>query len=522
MKTHSLSVPYLLLGVAIMLAACNAGDKKLANDLPALPFDEALKPFYFGVASGDPTSTGVLLWTCVVPEYKVPSVEVNWEIAEDEAFENIVKSGTSSTDSANFHSLTLPVEGLKPNSYYFYRFKALDATSITGRTKTAPSADADSLKFAVVSCSNYEWGYFNAYGNIGRRNDLDAVIHLGDYIYEYGTGRYGDTTIGRFNMPPHEIITLTDYRTRYALYRLDKDLMKAHQMHPFITIWDDHEIANDAYKGGAQNHSPDTEGPYEQRKQVASKVYYEWLPVRKDNNKLYRSLKYGNLAEIFMLDERLEGRDGPFKDKTDPGYASDERSMLGKEQFAWLAGQLTSSETIWKVLGNQVIFAGLDRGPVFPNSPKNLDSWDGFPAERQRLIDHIKNNEIANVVILTGDTHSSWAFEVTDRPTNLKEYQPGKSMAVAVEFGTPSINSSNYSESTSIDTVRMVEQLYMNPAANPHLKYAELESHGYLTLTLTPEEAISRWYYVNTLREPSTEERLAKEFSVKKGSAAIE
>jgi len=254
-------------------------------------FNTELKPFYHGVASGDPLPDAIVIWTRVTPEEELPIIEVKWEISTDKAFGNIIQSGLFTTDPERDYTVKIDVSGLDSGYQYYYRFQALGSTSITGKTKTA-SQDAAELNLAVVSCSNYEWGYFNAYGDIARQSDLDAVVHLGDYIYEYGPGKYGDTTIGRFNLPAKEIITLPDYRTRYSLYRLDEDLRNAHSSHPFINIWDDHEIANDSYQDGAQNHQED-EGSYEDRKAAAVKAYYEWLPIR-ENGELYRSFQYGD------------------------------------------------------------------------------------------------------------------------------------------------------------------------------------------------------------------------------------
>ena len=201
--------------------------------------------------------------------------------------------------------------------------------------------ETNQLNFAVVSCSNYEWGYFNAYGRIAEEENLSAVIHLGDYIYEYGTTSYGDTTIGRINIPTHEIISLQDYRDRYSLYRLDPDLIAAHKSHPFIVIWDDHEIANNSYVDGAQNHQDD-EGSYEARKASARKAYYEWLPIR-DTPNHYRDFKFGELADLFMLDERLAGRTKPADSLGDPSLLDENRTLLGQEQFGWLENNLKTS-----------------------------------------------------------------------------------------------------------------------------------------------------------------------------------
>ena len=251
-----------------------------ADTLP--PFDADLKPFYHGVASGDPLSDRVIIWTRVTPD-TATHVEVNWTMATDTAFQNIVGEGQVTTSAENDFTVKVDVSGLSPATTYYYYFTALEGNSVIGRTRTTPTSDeVDHVRFAVVSCSNYQAGYFHAYRNIGNRRDLDAVIHLGDYIYEYGSGEgtYGfDSALNRENVPSTEIIELADYRTRYSLYRLDPDLRKAHQQHPFIAVWDDHETANDAYTDGAENHNQG-EGEWTDRKSAALKAYYEWMPVR--------------------------------------------------------------------------------------------------------------------------------------------------------------------------------------------------------------------------------------------------
>jgi alkaline phosphatase D len=332
-------------------------------------------------------------------------------------------------------------------------------------------------------------------------------LHLGDYIYEYATGRYGDTTIGRFNLPPHEIVSLHDYRTRHSQYRLDEGLRQVSQRHPFITIWDDHEFANNVYSQGAQNHQPEAEGDFNTRKAAARKAYYEWLPIR-ENEKLYRSFSYGDLAQLIMLDERIVGRQSP---PDTVAAAADERTMLGEEQLAWFETQLKSTPT-WKVVGNQVVFSDILLSAVYQNMPRNLDSWDGYQAEKKKIKEHILQNKINNVVFLTGDTHASWAIEVATDIS--KNYNP-----FAVEFGTTSVSSANDDEYQSTDSVKLMEQALLK--MNPHIKYLNDRDHGYLLLTLYAERAKAEWYYVETLREPSKVERLAKTIEVSKGSVKL-
>lgn len=509
----------------LLFFSCNQNVSDEA-DAPPLPddstsqyWDAALKPFYHSVASGDPLPDRVIIWTRVTPE-KVASINVSWRVATDEAMENVVQEGQTTTDKDRDFTVKVDVSGLEPNTGYYYQFSALGADSPVGRTKTAPANTVDSVRFAVVSCSNFEAGYFNAFADIARTEDLDAVIHLGDYIYEYAPGGYGDTTLGRFHLPAKEIVTLEDYRTRYSLYRLDDDFQAAHRMHPFITIWDDHEITNNSYETGAQNHQPDEEGDYQTRKSVARQAYYEWLPVREgENSHLYRELHFGNLVDLIMLDERLAGRSAQLDSISQPEYNSPERSMLGGQQLEWFKNQLAGSEATWKVIGNQVIFSELDFSWLRPNSPRNLDAWDGYPAEQQEIINFLKENNIENVVFITGDTHTSWAFEV---PESIEAYKADSTATVAVEFGTTSITSANWDEGRPREEVLEYEKQITAPENNPHLKFTNLRDHGYLLLALSPEEARAQWHYVGTIREPSSETYVGEVIRVERGTEELQ
>ncbi len=504
---------YLSILAAVAACSGNPASEPTANGLADL-YNNDLKPFYHGVASGDPLQDAVVIWTKVTPEEATEYLVVTWEFSTDPDFLNVIQSGTFTTGPSRNYTVKVDVSNLTAGSEYYYRFSALDRTSVVGRTKTAPE-DPRRLKFAVVSCSNYEFGYFNAYGHIGQRDDIDAVIHLGDYIYEYGVGRYGDSTTGRFNLPPYEIVSLDDYRTRYSLYRLDPDLQSVHNNHPMIAIWDDHEIANNSYETGAQNHQED-EGPYEERREAAVRAYYEWLPIR-ESGELYRKFDFGALADLIMLDERLEGRSRPLDSLADPALMDASRSMLGEEQVQWLKEQLSTSQSQWKIIGNQVIFSYLNWG-YEPNFTINLDSWDGYPVEQKEIADFIR--DIENVIFITGDTHSSWAFEVSTDPFGSYDQETGEG-AVAVEFGTTSINSANSNERFDTDTVLVHEQRIVNSAINPHLKYANLRDHGYLLLSLTEERATASWYYVPTLSERRAEAEVGKELYVNSGEVKL-
>jgi alkaline phosphatase D len=478
-------------------------------------YNPALAPFYFGLASGDPLSDAVIIWTRVESDQKVPVV---WEMATDSLFENVVTQGEVTALPEKGYTVKVDVKGLQPATTYFYRFKALGEYSPVGRTRTTPgSGDSpESLALAVVSCSNYEAGYFNAYKAISGLQDLSAVLHLGDYIYEYATGVYGDTSLGRKHLPSHEIVSLEDYRTRYAQYRLDEDLQEAHRLHPFITIWDDHEITNNAHIDGAQNHQPG-EGDYQSRKAAARQAYYEWLPIREeDRNKLYRSFSLGQLADLIMLDERLAGRTAQADSLDQPGFGDASRTMLGEEQRRWFMDQLASSSAKWKIIGNQVIFSDLNFEGIIPGWRINLDAWDGYPNEKKSILSFLEKEEIENVVFVTGDSHCSWAFEV---PSTVEAYREKNSEAArAVEFGVTSISSSNYDERVGMDTVRALTQLYLSPERNPHLKYVDLAQHGFLLLRLNEEQASGEWHYVSTIRERNPASFVGKRLSVDAGT----
>lgn len=439
--------------------------------------DPNLIPFYHGVASGDPMADRVILWTRVTPEQLDEVVEVQWQIATDTSFDHIVNRGTVFTDSTSDFTLKVDVLGLSPNTLYFYRFWALGKYSLIGRTKTAPTAMVDQLRFAVVSCSNYANGLYNAYQQVTEKNNVDAVIHLGDYIYEHGGGGVRD------HVPNREIITLPDYRQRHASYKEDIDLRQLHQQFAFIATWDDHETANDSWAGGAQNHN-DGEGDWFDRKAVGIQAYFEWMPIRlpdaMDEERIYRKLSYGNLADIFVLDTRLEGReeqDGTTNN--DPN-----RTILGQTQFNWLTNGMSNSTAQWKIVAQQVMMAPLGIGGFGVNE----DQWDGYPAERQALYDHVLNNNIDNMVVITGDIHTSWA---NDLP--LSNYNPftGANSA-GVEFVTPSITSENGGIPFGTNAIRL---------ANPHVKFVDIDSHGFFMLDLDAQKAQADWFFVPTIDE---------------------
>jgi alkaline phosphatase D len=449
-----------------------------------------LAPFYHGVASGDPLSDRVILWTRYTPDSLQSGQQiVEWKIAEDTSFSLGLQSGVVITDETMDYTVKVDPTGLTPNTTYYYQFKANDQLSVIGRTRTATSGDCDSLRFAVVSCANFEAGYFNVFRNLKERNDFDAVICLGDYIYEYESGGYApNPSANRQWMPTNEILSLLDYRARYSTYRLDDDLRDLHQQFPFIVVWDDHETANDSWMNGAENHQAN-EGSFANRKQAAKQAYFEWLPIRvtgvSDNYQIFREIKYGDLVDLIMLDTRLHGRDEQ-AGTSGATVNAQGRQLLGTDQFTWLGTRLSNSTSRWKLLGQQVMMAPLT---IF-GAALNGDQWDGYPAERQRVYNHILTNNITDVVVLTGDIHSSWA---NDLPGNSYNGSTGGG-SVGVEFVAPSVTSPGINIPGGATAIM---------ASNSHIKYADLSLHGYVMLDVNKQRVQADWYYVNTIDNPS-------------------
>jgi alkaline phosphatase D len=494
-----------------VIVACNQNFRqtkiKFAEPVSLL-YDSSLKPFYHGIASGDPLADRVIIWTRVTPEFVSDSIPVIWQLSEYQDFSKIHRVDTAFAYSQRDYTVKVDVTGLKPGHHYYYRFAALNKVSPVGRTKTA-SQNSDSVTFAVVSCSNWEFGYFNPYENIAQK-DIDAVVHLGDYIYEYATGKYGDTTIGRKHIPEHEIVSLDDYRTRYSQYHVDKALQHARQQHPFIVTWDDHEVANNVYTEGAQNHQPE-EGDFNARKLAAKQAYYEWMPIREEEPTLYRNFSFGKIASLIMLDERLAGKTKPVDSLSDRTFLDKNRSVLGPEQLNWFRKQLTLP-SVWKIIGNQVMFSDLNMTHLHHGGSINFDAWDGYPAEKQNIIQWIKAKKIPNIVFVTGDTHASWAIEAASDVS--KTYRPSDSNgAFAVELGTTSLSSGNGDESNvPVDTVLQREKGLLR--TNPHVKFVNNRDHGYLLINLNQKRLRAEWWYAKTLRVPNSEEFLGRAFEV--------
>jgi alkaline phosphatase D len=481
-------------------------------------------PFLHGVASGDPLADRVLLWTRVTPGEGEPEpIAVEWTIALDEDLDQVVSSGSTTTDANVDYTLKVDALGLAAGTTYYYQFEALGRKSQVGRTKTLPQGSVERLSVAVVSCANYPAGYFHAYRLLAERDELDLVLHLGDYLYEYGNADYGDgTPIGRVPDPVHENVTLDDYRRRHAQYKQDADLQALHLAHPFVAVWDDHEVANDAWRDGAQNHQPETEGDYAARKAAAFQAYFEWMPVRLPDpgepTRVFRSVRIGDLADLILLDTRHFARDLQPADACDMGdLANPERNLLGTEQEAWLLAELNRSQAdavTWRLLGQQVMMAQLLNPLIGPTCVANADQWDGYAANRARLLSAFSAAALTNVVVLTGDIHSSWASDITANPFDPAAYDAATGAgSVAVEFVTPAVSSPGVVDGAQAEAL---EQLIAQ--THPHIKYAQLSRQGYLLLELSHERVQATWYHVADVRAPEVSEQQVAQFEALAGS----
>lgn len=463
---------FLLIGWYSSLQAQAPGNISARTTL-----DTRYWPFYHGVASGDPLTDRVIIWTRVTPNDRDIPVSVDWVMATDTALTNVVRMGTFVTDSSRDFTVKIDVDSLQADSWYYYRFETNGRYSLTGRTRTAPSGSVDSVRFAIVSCSDYVDGYFHAYERIVERNDIDAVLHLGDYIYENGS----EGTIGRPHEPNERITELNDYRQRYSQYRLDENLRCIHQMYPFITVWDDHESANNAWMGGAEAHDFPADGLWEHRKKMAVQAYYEWLPIRpadvNDSLRIYRKFEWGDIVDFFMLDTRLIGRDSQVTGT--PAIDDPNRNLIGPDQLGWLSNEMRNSAAQWRVVGQQVMMAPLEAPFV---GPLNNDDWNGYRAERQRFYDTVLTHNVENVVVLTGDIHSAWASNLESGGDR-----------VGVEFVATSV--------TTMNSPFAVPQAIIQ-AANPHIKYINLDDHGYYILDLNKTRCEADYYFVGDIENP--------------------
>ncbi|MFI2369636.1 alkaline phosphatase D family protein [Streptomyces sp. NPDC018833] len=540
MTSRFLTTPSRRTVVKAAAATAVAAPVLAAQAVPATAADQS-PSFDHGVASGDPLPDGVLLWTRLTPSADaVPGsgrgadTPVGWEVAEDRDFARVVARGSATSRAATDHTVKADVRGLRPASTYWYRFTAGTAVSPVGRTRTAPATDAAAtgVRFGVVSCANWEAGWFSAYRHLAARADLDAILHLGDYIYEYATGGYpAEEYVVRRHEPGHEITSLADYRLRHATYKTDADLQALHAAHPVIAIWDDHEFANDAWSGGAENHT-ETEGEWTARVAAAKQAYFEWMPVRASTEgTVYRRLRFGRLADLHLLDLRSfrSQQSGIGNgDVDDP-----DRTLTGRAQLDWLKAGLASSDASWQLVGTSVMISPVAFGslPAHLLGPLaellglpqeglaiNVDQWDGYTDDRKELLTHLTQRGIRNTVFLTGDIHMAWANDV---PVRAATYP--LSASAATEFVVTSVTSDNLDDLLHVapGTVSLVAQAAIR-AANRHVKWVDMDSHGYGVLDVTAQRTQMDYYTVSDRTNPDATSAWSRSYRTVSGTQKVE
>ncbi len=533
-KVSSISA---VLSTGGILSACGG------NESPMVNFD-------FGVASGDPLSDSVILWTHAKYQDLSDAVPLTWQVASDLEFTKIVVFGTGQASADSGYTFKVDAKGLLPNQTYFYRFTAGKHISPIGKTKTLPTGSVNEVKLAVLSCSNYPAGFFNVYSEVAK-SDVDLAIHLGDYIYEYAATGYASekaASLGRTSVPANEILTLSDYRMRHAQYKSDADSKQFHASKPLIAVWDDHEFANDAYKDGAENHTTATEGSFAARKAAAMQAYHEWMPIRTgaDKSKIYRSFNFGNLISLHMLDTRSVGRDqqvdiadlvNPAKQATALAtLSSPSRQLMGVEQVQWLQTQMASSTATWQILGQQVLMARIEfpltilqalnpsdtsaqaqvagqkaitdyltakakQAQSYPltaiesallSQPKlgyNLDAWDGYPAAREIVLATAAQLK-KRLLVLAGDTHNAWHSDLT--------LMSGQK--VGEEFATSSVSSPGLEAYLSLPPAQ-VKAIFEGVVKD--LKWMDSSRRGYLKLTVNANQVQGEWFFIDTITSKS-------------------
>ncbi|KXZ72741.1 alkaline phosphatase D family protein [Acinetobacter venetianus] len=537
------------LSLSVGITGCNDSSDKESSTLQV--------NFEHGVASGDPLQDRIILWTRLTPNEASARLQVTWEIAKDQDFKQIIKTDKVTTSASQDFTVKVDATGLIPDQSYFYRFIFGDKISPVGQTKTLPTTTTK-VSFAVCSCSNYPAGYFYVYREMAKQN-VDVVIHLGDYIYEYGADGYATEDaekLGR-TLPADnnkEIIKLDDYRKRYALYRKDKDLQAAHHRHPFIVIWDDHELANDTWKDGAENHQ-ENEGSFLDRKLAALQAYFEWMPIRPVDDqhvKIYRQFDFGNLVQLTMLDTRIIARDeqldyanyltatGLDIAKFQADLTNPARTLMGFEQRDWLLGKLQQSTATWNVLGQQILMAKMfipaelllslaeitsgnpsadtlakmntqitelvtlkvrlqnndptlteqEKARVLTTAPYNLDAWDGYFTEREILYGTLAQLK-KKIVVLAGDTHNAWSSNLYSKD----------GAYVGVELATSSVSSPGLEKYLNIPLAQLQQFEFAFKTLIDELNYCNLNQRGYLVVQFDNTQVQSQWNFVDSIKQ---------------------
>ena len=510
--------------------------------------------FSYGVCSGDPLADRVMLWTHAQVPNSSEDVPLTYEVATDASFATLVSSGNTLASAASGHTAKADATGLAAGKDYFFRFRSGDAISPVGRTRTLPAAGATSVSLAVFSCSNYPAGYFNVYTEAAK-SGAQFAVHLGDFIYEYGADGYASTdakALGRVVEPANECLSLADYRKRYAQYRSDPDSKVFSASLPLIAVWDDHEVANDTYKDGAENHTTTTEGSFAARRAAAIQAWHEWMPVRAPDAsnlmKIYRSFDFGGLAALHMLDTRVIGRDKQveFAELLNPAtaataqatLASTSRTIMGSTQLQWLQGQLAASKATWQVLGQQVLMARMEF-PVSILTHLNPDntSPDALAAGQKAITDYLTAKGTAaqapalltdaqkalldtklnpklgynldawdgypvereivlstaaklgkKLVVLAGDTHNAWCSRLT----------LVNGTVVGQEYGTSSVSSPGFEEYLAALPPAQTKQIFEGVVND--LRYADTSRRGFLLMNFTPTEAKGTFCFVSTVK----------------------
>jgi alkaline phosphatase D len=542
---------------------CSSTVEKAKNNSPI--------QFLHGVASGDPLTDGLILWTKVTPAQQPDAVQLLLEVSESADFSKVQHQELCLARQQADYCCKVDLTGLQPGRSYYYRFSDSNTVSAIGHGKTLPAGSVSQVRIAVLSCSNYPAGYFHVYQQVAQQQ-LDAVLHLGDYIYEYEQGGYAterSVELGRALAADNqaEMVSLQDYRKRYALYRSDKDLQQAHASHSFICVWDDHEITNDAWTDGAENHQPN-EGDYQVRKLNALQAYYEWMPIRPlvfgkqqsgQLQSLCRSFAFGDLVDLHMLDTRIEGRNlqleykhytdektGAFDTQRFVGdLTNPNRTLLGQKQQQWLQTQLMRSQAKYQVLGQQVLMAKMmfpsellsafskpgpelvahiaelsalkqraDQGDSSLSTKDkqrlesviayNLDAWDGYPYERE-LVYKTAQQQNKQLVVLAGDTHNAWASTLHDQQGN----------KVGIELATPSVSSPGIETYLKLNTAQVEHLADVLPQLINELEYCNLHQRGYLLVAFSKEQLDAQWFFVDDITKAQYQTKLGHQQSYK-------
>ena len=550
----------LTAGIAAGAASC-AATPKMTPYVAATAKAEGV--FSHGVASGDPGPRSVVIWTAVslpAGARRQQPVTVLWETAADEAFTDMRGKGEAMTGPARDWTVKVELSDLEPGETHYYRFRVGDAYSPVGRTRTLPTGAVNAARFAVVSCSNYPFGHFNVYDLISRDDDLNAVIHLGDYFYEYGRDGYGGAAgraLRREHEPPYEIVSLADYRRRHAQYKSDPAAQAMHARHPIIPIWDDHETANNSWKDGAENHDPETEGDWNARRRAALQAYFEWMPVREPKRApedFFRSYAFGDLLTLAAIETRLMARSRQFeyseivptlKTPEDVTHFRDNilwdetREMLGAAQLDFLERTFRDSAAAgqpWRLVANQIIMGRVTSPNLAPHVteedivalekewsegrafiefsklglPSNLDAWDGYPAARERFYQMVKKTGGDGLIVVTGDTHTWWANDLVARD----------GAQAGVELGVHSVTSPSPYRADFLGG-KGADYALLTNRDNKDVRYLSGENHGFIDLTVGREEARAVFRAVDTVEAPSYNAFDKAAFTVKRkdGSA---